>query len=83
VVILNEGMPFLREINTDIQFVRLTVGNIHNSSAIVDGDVHSAVTVKVLHTVNNPLLLRAYSRYLGHVIPSTLGLTTFIGESCR
>jgi len=35
------------------------VGNIYNSNAIVEGDVHLAMTVEALHTANNPLLVLA------------------------
>ena len=67
-VILNEGSIFLWEIDTDVRFVRLTVGNTHNSNAIVKGNVQLAVTVKASHTADNPLLLLAYGRLLGHVV---------------
>ncbi len=37
------------------------VGNLHNSNAVVKGDMQSAMTVKAIHTANNPLLLLIYS----------------------
>ncbi len=61
----------------------LMVGDLHNGNAIVKSNVQSAMTVKVFHTANNPLLLLAYSRLLVHVICSSLGLTALIGELCR
>lgn len=70
-VILNEGMPFLRETDIDVRFVRLTVGNPHNGITVVNSDVQSAVTVEAFHTANNPLLLLAYSRLLGHSVHSS------------
>jgi len=59
------------------------VGDLHNGNSIVKDDVQLAMTVKALHTANNPLLLLVDDRSLGRVVRSSSGLTTLIGEPRR
>ena len=65
---LDECTPFLRDIDTDIRFVGLLVGDSHSSNAIMNSDMQSTMTVEALHTVGNPLVLLAYDRLLVPVI---------------
>ena len=54
---LDECTPFLWDIDTDIRFVGLLVGDSHSGNAIVNSDVQSTMTVEALHTASNPLVL--------------------------
>ena len=61
---LNESMPFLWDVDTDVRFVWLLVGHLHSSNTIMNIDIQSAFTVKVFHATNDSLLLFTYNKFL-------------------
>jgi len=61
-------MPFLWEIDADVGFVGLPVGNRHNGNAVLKDDMQSTVTVEAFHTASNSLVLLSYGRALDSVI---------------
>ena len=65
---LDECTPFLWDIDTDIWFVGLLVGDSHSGNAIVNSDMQSTMTVEALHTASNPLVLLICDRLLVPVI---------------
>ena len=81
-VLLNEGVPSFREIDTDVGFVQALVGDLHIGEAFTRGDVQFSVAFKAFHTANISLHLLAYSGNLLPVIRRVPNLTTLIVKSC-